>query len=685
MALRRQQRKSCDLCRRRKVRCDLVSKGSGPCTTCDNGGIECVVRTEWPPPNRGASSRPSVDLLTDSPIQPRVSESESARTLAPACGPHKVRTSDSNTADGSQTTDPTEAPDNLASTGLVRFFDDVASPDWWRVSELEDNFRVAYIGTPASNLVHLVSLRPSKNSALVDISQPSQQLLQTPQSGLSAWQQPPIFPTNGAYPAGANQSRPLQPDADDQPQLHYPYPQIRPLKSWSCHSQFSLYPSDDLATDLSSFPVLEVRQALVMAYFQHLDPLVPILSRSKFLDSSGNLLPRPPLLLFHAVLLAGAHVCTHHLVKKDRRSVKSVLFRRASMLFHLRHETDRLHLAQAALLFTWHINDGDTISGGPWYWTGEAIRIASGLGLHRHNDRLPRFDHAMYKRLFWAAFVAEVFASLELGRPCAIRGEDIDQSSLCEEDFNEASWTRETDGRVEDASPGQAALAYHLRMVELAYIVLDILTLNSPSASAKPEVSQIDVRLGRWLMSCDLSSGGEHDECFRHLLRIHYYQVVLHLHRNYSQVLEHSPRVCNAAADAIISSVEQIAAVDELKKCPFTVVGAVVAVGIQLVQELRSAVLAKAFLVAIELSERLKGMLKCTKSLAVFWPNAEAAYGAFHGISQDYEHRLSRGLHSVEQPNLPDFEPDWNSLFVSIPPSLQVEENVDQDWLCFTD
>lgn len=42
MALRRQQRKSCDLCRRRKVRCDLVSKGSGPCTTCDNGGVECV-------------------------------------------------------------------------------------------------------------------------------------------------------------------------------------------------------------------------------------------------------------------------------------------------------------------------------------------------------------------------------------------------------------------------------------------------------------------------------------------------------------------------------------------------------------------------------------------------------------------------------------------------------------------
>lgn len=38
---RRQQRKACDICRRRKVRCDIVDRTSGPCSVCEKSGLEC--------------------------------------------------------------------------------------------------------------------------------------------------------------------------------------------------------------------------------------------------------------------------------------------------------------------------------------------------------------------------------------------------------------------------------------------------------------------------------------------------------------------------------------------------------------------------------------------------------------------------------------------------------------------
>ncbi|KAI6750713.1 hypothetical protein HG530_014609 [Fusarium avenaceum] len=47
------------------------------------------------------------------------------------------------------------------------------------------------------------------------------------------------------------------------------------------------------------------------------------------------------------ILMAGAHACTHPLVANDRHAVQNRRFRRANMLYHIRHESDRIHLLQA--------------------------------------------------------------------------------------------------------------------------------------------------------------------------------------------------------------------------------------------------------------------------------------------------------------------------------------------------
>ncbi|KAF9775072.1 hypothetical protein IL306_006897 [Fusarium sp. DS 682] len=238
---------------------------------------------------------------------------------------------------------------------------------------------------------------------------------------------------------------------------------------------------------------------------------------SVFLKPDGKLQSQPPLLLFQAVLLAGAHVCTHPLVAKDRLVVKNVLFRRASMLFHLRHETARLQLAQAAVLFTWHISDGDTVASGPWCWNGIAMRIALGLGLHRADKHLPVVDRIINKRLWWSIFIAEAFSALETGRPCSVQVQDFDQDMLREDDFIDEQDTESVQGDPEK-EPRAILLRHHVCMAELAIIVLDVLELNSPAPRRKPDIASINSKPAVWALRSNCARDAQGDDvCTNHL------------------------------------------------------------------------------------------------------------------------------------------------------------------------
>ncbi|EXJ89399.1 hypothetical protein A1O3_02466 [Capronia epimyces CBS 606.96] len=604
------------------------------------------------------------------PLEPRPATSEESfhQASPPLREPTPNRRDPDENANHHQTTEPpVKESDHLARTALSRFFLNGVSFSNWYVFQVADDFRLAYIGTPVSNLAHLVDLRrshsvPSRDSQ----TEPGQETTgdQPPYGGIEvqAWQQIVATPTR-------DQSQP-----SNLP-LHYPYPQIRPLNSWYPKPQNFLHPSQDLVKDLSSFPQEEVREALVKAYFDHIHPIFPVLTPSTFLRRDGSLKAFPPLLLYQAILLAGAHVCTHPRVVKERWLVKSVLFRRASMLFHLRHETDRLHLTQAALLFTWHIQDGDTVAGGPWYWTGVAVRISCGQGAHRHNSQLPMFERIMYKRSWWCAFVSEVFSALETGRPCAFRAEDIDQSLPTQEELD---WDQPQDAsvhHVEPASDSEAhpvpstspPLKYHGHIIELAYIVLDILTLNAPSSTQTLDVPRLEGRLALWSLRAGLASNPRDEDFFTCQLRLYYNMVVLNLHRNYRTGPPASQTTCSTASESIIAALERIAALDALGRSHFLAVSAVTAAGIQIVQDIRSAVITGAYLVCLNRLERLAHMIYYARILSRSWPNAEAVCSVFEGLRKDYEDQVAQGLNPMDDDtHTPDAEPDWDSLFASM-------------------
>lgn len=576
---------------------------------------------------------------------------------------------------------------HLARTALSSFFQKGIGSSDWHVFRSAHDFRFAYVGTMVSNLSHLAGMRHSQDASAQprgDITPNTREDVPWQQSGLST------------VPQNHGPSLPL----------HYPYPQIRPLRDCGHQAQASAYtgvrlrPPHDMVSDLSSFPVQDIREALVKAYFKHIHPTFPLLTPSTFLRPDGSLRGSAPLLLYQAVLLVGAHACSHPAVERERSLLKSVLFRRASMLYHLRHEKDRLHLTQAALLFTWHINDGDTVAGGPWYWIGIAIRVSCAQGAHRHNPQLPTFERIMYKRTFWCVFLSEVFSALETGRPCAIRAEDIDQSRLSEA---ELQWDQRQDvlngdsmsmqgpqvSLNDDLEPfdetptlgvGNMQFLYHHHLVDLAFIAMEILNLNAPSATQKPNISGIQSQLAGWLLRSGLSVIECEEGYYKTQLRLYYNMAILKLHRNYQQDHSHSNKTCTAAAETIIVSLERIAALDAIARCHFPVVSAITAAGIQIVQDIRLAVSTSAYIVCTGYLQRLARVVNSTKLLARLWPDAEAVQKVFEGLYVEYEEKVSKILSPGETLCLSEAELDWDNIFASLQ-STDIDQIIgEQDW-----
>ncbi|KAF7551039.1 hypothetical protein G7Z17_g5311 [Cylindrodendrum hubeiense] len=651
---RRQQRKACDLCRRRKVRCDIVVRGREPCTVCEKAGLECRSTTKFAAPRRSLTNarRRSLDhdarehspSLGSSRDVDRTGDDEPIR-LPPLMLPPLVRAASPPSAvpQAKHTEDQTPrsgGQEQLARNGLARFFRHGIGAAAWAVFSSTQSFRIAYVGTAVSNLVHLVHLHRSFRQPYASIGSTHR-----PLSAAPAPEAPLDNPATGSSSVSdmGITSKPL----------HYPYPPIRQPKPWKPNFDIWGIPSaQDLASEVASFPAQDVRDALVLAYFEHIHPFLPIISMPEFFDSYRSHDKPPPLLLFQAVLMAGAHACSHPLVANDRHAVKNVLFRRASMLYHMRHETDRSHLMQAATLFTWHVGDGDTISGGPWYWSGIAVRIGLGLGTHRYSKHLPQTETSQYRRF---------------------RAEDIDQLPLSHDDLTDTPGPT-TVSLGKDARPD-----FLNRMVELAYIGLDIMAVNAPSRETLVDISSINARLGLWSLQSGISSVADNDDSWTCHLRMHYNLVLLHLHRNMSTESS-SQSICSTAAQAIVTSLEQLTARDEMCQCHFTAVSAVTAVGIQFAGEIRAAVTTGVFLVAINALEQLARLLRSTMLLSRYWPNAEAVHNVFEELHQEYEHLVTQHLQG-ERVIIPESPPDWNRLLAGEPIQQLNDFTADQGWM----
>lgn len=635
----------------------------------------CSVQTDWPAPARHREKlapRPEV-ARPRPPLEPRRSFPRQADDMLYFEPPNPSVEQEQDQVEDTPSTPGLQADDSnfLARTALSQFYHNGIESSDWHIFQVADDFRLAYIGAPVSNLSHLVQLRCS-HLRLRQASRPTQHTLVQEALGRAPYV---AFSFKDLYQFAASPTDSQGQNIDSPLPLHFPYPQIRPLEARHTGDQAHPGIPRDLSTDALTFLGEKVRESLVKAYFDSIHPSFPAIAPSMILQNDGKLSSTAPPLLVHAVLLAGANVCSHPQVVRARPSIKAALFRTAGMLFHRRSEKDRLHLTQAALLFTWHINDGDTVAGGPWYWIGVALRISCGQGAHRLNPLLPDFERIMYKRSWWCAFVSEAFSALETGRPCAVRPPDTDQSVPTEEELNwdgkQTSVT--TAGGQESATAEEQSLGlgprtvcsqvpylYHKHLISLAKIAMDISALNAPAESTSITMASLDARLAKW--SLGATSGGDF---FSISLRLYFHMVVLNLHRNYRRESSDSQSTCSAAAESIITAMDRIIDLDSLGRCHFPVVSAITAAAIQLVHEIRSAIATGAYVVGLNRLGLLQRATKFAKCLAPLWPTAEAVHNVFEGLRREYEDQVAKSLDPTHGTSVPYDEPDWASLFAA--------------------
>lgn len=96
---------------------------------------------------------------------------------------------------------------------------------------------------------------------------------------------------------------------------------------------------------------------LVECYFKWVAPVVPVISRSRFMRRYRDPKNPPSVLLLQAIFLAGSRVCTNpRLMDANGSTTPAAMtfYKRAKALFEANYEDDRITIVQSLLLMGWY-------------------------------------------------------------------------------------------------------------------------------------------------------------------------------------------------------------------------------------------------------------------------------------------------------------------------------------------
>lgn len=216
---------------------------------------------------------------------------------------------------------------------------------------------------------------------------------------------------------------------------------------------------------------------LVRLYFNFIHPAFPVLSKNRFLrEHCQNRLRIPASLRGLIYGLA----CPFWDRDKTLRSFPSLdqgeIFEHAHTALNRELDSPKLSTLQSCLLIL-HENPpltGTTESPRNWTLACQATSCAQSLGLHSDPSLwdIPDWEKRLRKKLWWAAFVTDKFASLGYGSPSHIPRESFNtgdltlEDILCGEDVTSSSHGYTLLER--DRSPNQASALNFLETVRLA-------------------------------------------------------------------------------------------------------------------------------------------------------------------------------------------------------------------------
>ena len=308
-------------------------------------------------------------------------------------------------------------------------------------------------------------------------------------------------------------------------------------------------------------------KGLIDLYFRIIHPSFPILHKKVYLEKyERSHREFSPALLAAVYILATVY--WSYSPELSNHSVPDVVFLEKLALKALNYAVHRpkLSTVEAGLLLLQRSNRAS------WPLTAQMIAVGQDLGLHRNCSEwdIPEWERGLRKRLGWALFMQDKWASLIHGRPSHIFNTDWAVTSLNDQDFPESIADEDDEDGSTEVVKGRSLFTC---MTSLTLILSEILS-ELYSGTAEEEIARqnsgatthvlmkakpLQIRLKEWYSELPeslsignvkvrkLSSSG--------YLHLAYWATEITLHRCIARTLQfcsdpHLVSICHSAAVA---------------------------------------------------------------------------------------------------------------------------------------
>ncbi|KAJ2669621.1 hypothetical protein IWW42_004479 [Coemansia sp. RSA 1085] len=178
-------------------------------------------------------------------------------------------------------------------------------------------------------------------------------------------------------------------------------------------------------------PDTDEQVKMLSLYFRHVHPVFPILSKTYLLEKFFGKAERPTPALMSAVFAAAStYKYREARTKEDMARVRiqmAVHFQRAKMYLDEQYTLNTIASILTLLLMS--VYEQGTMSTRSWLYSGMAIRKAYDLGLHRDvgvakhegTSVLSHREVETRQRAWWGCYMMDIMVSATLGRPTTIR------------------------------------------------------------------------------------------------------------------------------------------------------------------------------------------------------------------------------------------------------------------------
>ncbi|KAF9010740.1 fungal-specific transcription factor domain-containing protein [Cyathus striatus] len=194
-------------------------------------------------------------------------------------------------------------------------------------------------------------------------------------------------------------------------------------------------PSPEHPPSPYTFPPPDLIMSLIEAYFAHINPFIPLLHRPTFLRQFAekqHILDQEFGAIVLLVCALGARYSDDSRVfiedSENTLSAGWKWYNQVKLHKETQIERTSLHELQMCALAV-HFAQGTEVPHGIWTQIGTGLRRAQEVGAHRRRksaDGKPSAEDELWKRAFWVILSFDRLISTFSGRPCGLQEEDFD-------------------------------------------------------------------------------------------------------------------------------------------------------------------------------------------------------------------------------------------------------------------